>query len=369
MVAELPAGASEEDLLYEEDILRNAYSLRYWTRYIDAKKRAPARQRNLVAERALKYLPGSYKIWRPYLNDRREQVKNRPPDDPAIEAVNRTYERALVYMHKMPRIWEEYLSFLAGQYRLTFTRHAFDRALRALPITQHERVWKLYLAFAKACPVKETAVRIYRRYLQFEPEAVEEYIDFLLSIGRVSEAALKLAELLNKENVVSLRGKSRHSLWMELCELVCKNPEHVKALRVESIIRSGLRTFSDEAGHLWCALADFFIRQASFEQARDVYEEGVASVLTVRDFSLIFDAYTQFEETMLTAKLEGYGDADLTDDQQLDVDMRLARLERLMERRPELLSSVLLRQSPHNVQEWLKRASIFEGDAAKVIHT
>lgn len=40
----------------------------------------------------------------------------------------------------------------------------------------------------------------------------------------------------------------------------------VKGLRVEAIIRSGLRTFTDEAGHLWCSLADYFIRQAQFEQ-------------------------------------------------------------------------------------------------------
>jgi len=63
---------------------------------------------------------------------------------------------------------------------------------------------------------------------------------------------------------------------------VTKHPAKVKGLRVEPIIRSGLRTFTDEAGHLWCALADYFIRQALFEQARDVYEEGVASVLRVR---------------------------------------------------------------------------------------
>ena len=51
-----------------------------------------------------------------------------------------------------------------------------------------------------------------------------------------------------------------------------------------------------------------------------------------------------------------------------DVDMRLARLERLMDRRPELLSSVLLRQNPHSVQEWIKRAALFEGTPAKVSH-
>ena len=53
----------DTDLLYEEDILRNGYSLKYWWRYMEAKQRAPAKQRNMIAERALKYLPGSYKVW------------------------------------------------------------------------------------------------------------------------------------------------------------------------------------------------------------------------------------------------------------------------------------------------------------------
>ena len=360
----------EHDLLFEEDILRNAYSLKYWWRYMEAKKGSPARQRNLIAERALKYLPGSYKLWRAYLSDRREQVRHRRPGDAGIESVARTYERALVYLHKMPRVWLDYLALLVTQPRPTETRRTFDRALRALPITQHERVWELYLKFARSCNVAETAVRVYRRYLQFDPEGVEGYIDFLLSIGRVSEAALKLAEVLNRENFVSSQGKSRHKLWMELCALVCKNPAAVKSLRVEAIIRSGLRTFTDEAGHLWCALADFFIRQAQFEQARDVYEEGISSVLTVRDFSMIFDAYSQFEESLITAHIErdaGHDDADGA--RQLELDMRLARLERLMERRPELLSSVLLRQNPHAVHEWIKRAALFDGQPAKVIQT
>ena len=38
---------------------------------------------------------------------------------------------------------------------------------------------------------------------------------------------------------------------------------------------------------------------------------------------------------------------------------RLKRLEHLMERRPELLSSVMLRQNPHNVHEWHKRVHLF----------
>lgn len=51
------------------------------------------------------------------------------------------------------------------------------------------------------------------------------------------------------------------------------------------------------------------------------------------------------------------------------VHCRLARLEHLMERRPELLSSVMLRQNPHNVHEWHKRVKLFAGHAHKQILT
>lgn len=44
----------------------------------------------------------------------------------------------------------------------------------------------------------------------------------------------------------------------------------------------------------------------SFElmQARDIFEEGMASVLTIRDFGLIFDARTKFEDAIIAEKME-----------------------------------------------------------------
>ncbi|VDK24783.1 unnamed protein product [Anisakis simplex] len=55
----------DEDIGFEENILRNPYSLRCWVRYIEHKKKckAPLKQINMVYERALKELPGSYKLW------------------------------------------------------------------------------------------------------------------------------------------------------------------------------------------------------------------------------------------------------------------------------------------------------------------
>ena len=48
-------------------------------------------------------------------------------------------------MHKMPRIWTDYLELLSQQKWVTRVRRSMDRALAALPITQHDRIWALYL--------------------------------------------------------------------------------------------------------------------------------------------------------------------------------------------------------------------------------
>src|SRR5688572_16269271 len=68
----------------------------------------------------------------------------------------------------MPRIWLDYCQFLMDQGRITRTRRTFDRALRALPVTQHDRIWQLYLKFVKMHYIPESTVRVYRRYLKVD---------------------------------------------------------------------------------------------------------------------------------------------------------------------------------------------------------
>ncbi|ENN78652.1 hypothetical protein YQE_04825, partial [Dendroctonus ponderosae] len=228
---------SEEDLPYEEEILRNPYSVKHWLRYIDHKKKAPNYGVNLIYERALKELPGSYKLWYNYLRIRRQQVKNRCITDPGYEEVNNAFERSLVFMHKMPRIWMDYCTFLTDQNKITRTRKVFDRALRALPVTQHHRIWPLYLLFVKKHDIPETAVRVFRRYLKLFPENAEEYVEYVTGAGRLDEAAVVLAKVVNDENFVSQNGKSKHQLWNELCELISNNPGKVVSLNVDAIIR------------------------------------------------------------------------------------------------------------------------------------
>lgn len=87
------------------------------------------------------------------------------------------------------------------------------------------------------------------------------------------------------------------------------------------MIRSGLKKFTNEVGKLWTALADYYIRlvshyllcsecsvahhfQGMLDKARDIYEEGIAEVITVRDFSLIWDAYSEFEYGLIQSTME-----------------------------------------------------------------
>ncbi|CAF1091134.1 unnamed protein product, partial [Didymodactylos carnosus] len=360
---------SETDVLYEEDCLRNQYSVKTWLRYIEHIKDAPNEKINLVYERALRELPGSYKLWYPYLKLRRKQVRTKCIIDPQYEDVNNTFERALVFMHKMPRIWLDYCQFLMDQCKITRTRKVFDRALRALPITQHNRIWPLYIKFVTQYHVPDTAMRIYKRYLKLLPENTEDYIEYLKEIDRLDECAQLYIEILNRDTFVSKEGKSHHQLWNELCELVSKNPSKIKSIQVEPIIRQGIEKYKDQVGQLWTSLADYYIRAGCFEKARDVFEEAIEAVLTVRDFTQVFDAYAQSEEGLISALMEKSNEEEVTEDDDLELEIRLARLEYLMDRRPLLLNSVLLRQNPHNVNEWLKRVKLYGEQYDKVIET
>ena len=252
----------------------------------------------------------------------------------------------------------DYCELLISMHKGTEVRKVFDRALQALPITQHKELWKLFIDWATGFGVEETSIVVYRRYLMYEPSEREKFVEFLESIGQYEEAARQLSICLNDEHYVSPSGQSSHQLWMRLCDICSLHPQAVAdKLPVEQIIRSGIARFSDEVGRLWSRLADFYIRLGQFERARDVYEEAINSVSTVRDFTIIFDAYVKVEETVLTTKirfLEEGGDVDE------DVDLRLSFIEHLMDNRPILLNSVMLRQNPNNVYEWHKRIKLIK---------
>lgn len=100
-------------------------------------------------------------------------------------------------------------------------------------------------------------------------------------------------------------------------------------------------------------------------------------VVSVKDFTLVFDAYGEFEESVLSiyiSKTKQNTDIEISAqsiDEDLEIDLRLIKLEKLMERRPFLVNEVLLRQNPNSTQDWQNRATLFKDKGAldEVIET
>lgn len=371
---------TDADVAYEQDIYRNQGTTRPWLSYIRHKmQHGTVQEQAYVMERACTQLPRSYKLWKMYLIFRTKRISKLNASAYAAEyrKVNALFERALILLNKMPRIWEMYLKLLMLQPLVTTTRHTFDRALRALPITQHNRIWALYRPFANSAG-GETAVRVWRRYMQVHPEDAEDFIELLVQSGLYTEAVRTYITVLNNARFRSKKARGHYELWSEMIDLLVEHANEVQTgqetgIDVERIIRSGIDRYSDQRGKLWSGLAAYWTRRGSFERARDVFEEAITTVMTVRDFTLVFDSYVEFEESVIGALMEmasartEQGVVDEAAD--FDLDIRMLRFEHLMDRRPFLLNDVLLRQNPNNVAEWEKRVGLWGDNKQEVVNT
>ena len=207
--------------------------------------------------------------------------------------------------------------------------------------------------------------------MQIQPEKREDFIDLLQELNAYSEAARQYIIILNDPTFVSRRGKSNYQLWSELADLLVSHAQDIDLdIPVERILRAGIERFSDQRGKLWTSLATYWITLQDFERARDAFEEGVTTVMTVRDFTQIFDAYAEFEESIISMKMEEAAERETVDpDADFELDLRMMRFEQLMDRRAFLVNDVLLRQNPNNVVEWQKRVGLWGENKTQVVAT
>jgi len=511
-----PDIVSVKDVQREEEIVRNPYSFRNWWIVIHAthdsfnarlkiSKQEPgpsvlgplahplaktALQRlTYLYEAALVNFSGSFKLWKAYLNMRtsfvmgRRVIKKRAggkkklPEmkdaledekedleewegglDPVVgweewRALVAVFERALMWLPKLPRLWLMYLSIFnhpmcPAILSHTHARRTYDRALRTLPPSLHHRIWVQYLLWSESRG-GSTMVAVYRRYLDIDPSVTEHYVSLLLSPTNPSprplEAAklfLSLARKAARGEYTSPEGKSPYQLlgdWLDVVEQYAEevglnieetvksneendkkgeqqpettqssdsaslngqlirfdgppvavsadgkplpnydedeDPSSTRKLNIELIVRKdGLAVYKDQAGRLWTGLATYWIKRAEFDRAKATFETGMVSVLTIRDFTQIFDAYAEFSESIISAMMEALANPDDEEDEEdiketeAELDSRMKEFEELMDRRPFLVNDVLLRRNPNDVQEWEKRVAMWGNDDEKVAET
>ncbi|KAF8275243.1 spliceosome complex protein [Lactarius quietus] len=436
-------------------------------------------------EAALANFPISFKLWKSYLQMRMSYVlgkqlikkraggKKRLPDikdaleeeqedmeqwDSGLDgvvgweewkALIATFERALMWLPKLPRLWLMYLSIFDHPncppvLSHSHARRTYDRALRTLPPSLHHRVWVRYLLWAEARGGL-TTVAVYRRYLVIDPSVTERYVALLLSPSNPSPRPLEAAKLLlqlsrkaARGEYISSEGKSPYQLlgdWLDVVEAHAEevgigieelasvksaedlvntgangsqtqhngnslirlagpptavgadgkpmpvydedeDPNSSRKLDIEKIVHEdGLAVYKDQAGRLWTGLATYWIKRGEFERAKDTFETGIATVLTIRDFTQIFDAYAEFSESVISALMEELADPDEEDEdfdakeREEELDAKMKECEELIDRRPFLVNDVLLRRNPNDVQEWEKRVALWGQNDEKVAET
>ncbi|EEB05835.1 complexed with Cdc5 protein Cwf3 [Schizosaccharomyces japonicus yFS275] len=354
-----------KDEPFELELLRNPFSLKAWLRYLTANESSSFLKRVFLYERACNDLPGSYKLWKQYLELRIQHITQVPVfgfvDD--YEAVNNCFRKALVLLHRFPVIWEMYLKFLMLQANVTDTRKAFDEALRALPVAQHDRIWELYKDYAISIG-GPFCVHVLRRYVCVEPRAIEDFIEELVHMEMWNDAVHEYLNILNRPVFLSTKRKSNYQIWSEFSELLVKHPREIQNINVEEVLRAGIKRFTDQAGRLYTTLARYFIRMGLYEKARDIFMEGITTVVTVRDFTFVFDAAVEFEEQWVTHLMERAETNNVND---VELDFQLLRLENLLNQRPFYVNDVLLRQNVHNASEWQRRVELHGEDAEAVL--
>ena len=289
------------------DNIQNPYNFKSWWDTLSSSKEAPFSIRKKIYQVSLHYLPGSYKLWYNYLKEEREYVEeNYNIPNIHYDEINKIHEQALIYMMKMPTIWINYIQFLIEQNLVTKTKIVFNKALQMLPITQHKKLWDFYIPWLESLTgCHKTKIEIYKRYVKFNPDYKEKFINFLIGIKEFNLSINYIIEILNDENFYSKENKSQYYYWIMICQIINNYPEYLditkynKELTVDKLIRHGIKKYTDEIGNLWVTLANYYIKIGLIEKAREVYEEALEKVLTVRDFSLIFNSYLNFEQEMM----------------------------------------------------------------------
>ena len=509
---------------HEESLVKTPYDLKTWWLYLEDidnmiqsmtgatnKKKTTSKQqtqtqqsvksledlRDWIGRRSVAALPGSYKLWKHHWEFLLRQNAKGLLQDSVV--VMNAFETALRTLHKCPRVWIVYLQFVlslpttgllnvplgsvgtAGtatawddssdvstskkevtmMTKTTFLRNLANRALQALPLTQHEdKIWPVLLECWKddaelqdfeaelglddddnnndnnkteESPTEtqlrvETRCRLLRRYGMLQPNFRATLCDFYRDHEKWGEAALLYQEMLQNPSSLSSSQKETpeyFTWWNALADLCCQHPIEVEEAGVpwEAMVRAAVAMGSSSQannnnnnnnkspgivdtststqatvlqemqGLLWSKLADSWIRRGEFDLARSVLEEGLESVSRVRDFTILFDAYMQFEGELAEAAAEQMEEDDAdeamaedddnnkdSDDWDIllgstktseetgevtavqsmaDMELALTRAEHLTSRRPILLNRVLLRQNPHNVGEWINRSRLY----------
>lgn len=248
------------------------FSILAWSNTLQAQRLLPWVERKLLFRRALSCLPYSYKIWHMYLEEFVDYCSSRSLQSKEWVELNTTFEEALTKLPKMPRIWLMFAEALEKQELVSRAREVYNWSFRNLPLTQHEKIWHKFTAWAMRLDNYSTALRIVPRYLKLNPDFKETYADYLIEKGLYDRAASVIKAILEDDGYHSKAGKDKKNFYFDLMELIAQHPDKIKCVDPYTIIRNALTLYPEDEGKIWVKISDFFIRLGEFDRAREILE-------------------------------------------------------------------------------------------------
>ncbi|KAG7193613.1 pre-mRNA-splicing factor syf1 [Scheffersomyces spartinae] len=298
------------------------------------------------------------------------------------EETERVYQQAVTSLVTDSEVWVEYLAFLIGKSTdISWIRLKFNQALMVVPLEEHLSIWKQYLRFAdKAGGLTGTSIVL--RYLEY---ATDEDLNGKVGdpeLWTIDQVILKLAEFGDTRQLLLVYTRlSRHftrlglylkrtkiQIWSEMMELFLGKNYGGNGLdeKIETIAFLLSKEFPDQEATVHLKLALYFMSLLQdIGKVRHLFDLGIKTCKTVKDFVLLYDTYTGFEERLLTKRLDA--EEDEGDYRQLD--LRMHKLEQLLDSRHLMMNDVLLRLDPNNIDYWFDRLEIVKEDMNSTLET
>lgn len=380
---ELADLVTEADIPFETEIARNPNDLTIWLKYYKHKlltRDAGFKDQVFILQRAVKQFPRSYKLWDSYLLLLEEYYTSNPSVTASL--VFKSYQNALILLNKAPILWANYLKFLVKNLRgeIRLIRRTFNQALYNLPVSQHHLIWPGYILFADEIGGK-TGVLVYLKFFQYlSPETlrgagkteknevlsmtIDQIVSKLIEFGDTEHVLVLMKEVLTNVDHYLPLSKSPVQLRLEFIDLLLEN----RSLKVseeydhciQTFIFGGLKNYKDQNGIFYAKLIMFFIKTKNYDKVRYYSFQGLRSCTTMKDFTLIFDMYTELEQSIvieLESRLE-----KTPEDQQLlqEANFRMASIEKVLDNRTLMINDMKLRQDTNNLDEWFNRVDIFQ---------
>ena len=391
-----------QDIPYEESLSKDPDNFSSWLYYYKVKSSQPSctfQNKVFILERAMRQFPRSYKMWIMYIELSLGELESvdltRDKDSPIY--VDKLFRRALKMLHKAPVLWERYFSFLVGKNikGASEIKNTFTESLMCLPVTQHYLIWPHYITFADLVG-GQIGADVYCKYLQFASEeslagidvnkengvenlTIDKVIRRLLELDCFNEASQLFQKVVIHPEAFLGLPIPQLTVWKDFIdgaiehigeqkqELTLKSMDNF----LEFVVSEGTKRFQDQIGYFVTSIGKYFCHRGQRHKARYFYDKGLKECFTVQDFTSIYNTMAEFEESWLDdlkSELElQVEEADL----KVEFEIRMSLFEDLMDQRPFLLNSTLLRQDVNNLDEWFNRIKLFRGESniAQVLTT